>query len=227
MYTVFQDRSLNSWGESNQSYSKILDQPDSLEIQRQPRQTFQNQDQFLKWTSAWFLSSAVVHLPLRRPQLLCTVALYSLLRDFSTIWQGLYKTSCGLWKIWSFHCYRGHSVTILLSEFNQHAYNAYYNFGVQMATGPLLRDIYGHRQYRFYSEQSGCDFYGLLVSDCEKTDRRYFPESALQRRDIQKWGCICTAAECAQSLASQLFFFYTQCIWWYQATSWDTQPALA
>lgn len=38
-----------------------------------------------------------------------------------------------------------------------------------MATGPLLRDIYGHRQYRFYSEQSGCDFYGLLVSDCEKT----------------------------------------------------------
>lgn len=34
MYTVFQDRSLNSWGESNQSYSKILDQPDSLEIQR-------------------------------------------------------------------------------------------------------------------------------------------------------------------------------------------------
>lgn len=78
------------------------------------------------------------------------------------------------------------TLTILLSEFNQHAYNAYYNFWVQMATGPLLRDIYGHRQYRFYSEQSGCDFYGLLVSDCEKTDRRYFPESALQRRDIQK-----------------------------------------
>lgn len=35
---------------------------------------------------------------------MCTVALYSPLRDFSTIWQGPHETSRGLWKIWSFHC---------------------------------------------------------------------------------------------------------------------------
>lgn len=45
----------------------------------------------------------MVHLPRRRPSAMCTVALYSPLRDFSTIWQGPHKTSRGLWKICSSH----------------------------------------------------------------------------------------------------------------------------
>lgn len=165
---------------------------------------FQNQVHFPEWTSAWFphvgghcsLIFSCGSSASEETSVMCTVALYSELRDFNTIWQRLHKTSCGLWKIWCFHCLQStHCATLnSSSKLNRHAL---YHFWVQMAVGPPHEDIYGHIHYPFHLESPGCDHHGLRVRAGGSRERRAFCESALHTRGMQdsKVVCIHTTAE--------------------------------